>query len=322
MPKSYRSCQAVLDLVNQICRDQESMTALFGESLSRRWQWEEHVSAKPEMTGEAYVEVVPAKDTMETMVKKMCELGIGEKMLTCAVLLRTGEQVRKYADGLRSQGFDVIEEGHRQPVKDHPVGVALLALMTWLADPGDQRARGVVSLSPLEAVLSGRFGEHWQAAWEGLLAEALEDGYASMMDHLVAPLWVGLSEFGRSRVKDLTISLKEFDRSGEGGIRAARDWISGLEVAQAPGAAAIQVMTIHKSKGLGFDVVFIPELSDKQVPDMGYFQIARGPGWVMQAGCISIFQRRKIRMKIGALSPSLCADPLKELTFLWGVLIG
>jgi ATP-dependent exoDNAse (exonuclease V) beta subunit len=59
-----------------------------------------------------------------------------------------------------------------------------------------------------------------------------------------------------------------------------------LEISQAPGAAAVQVMTIHKSKGLGFDVVIVPGLEDRQVPDRGKFGMARGgageSAWVLQ----------------------------------------
>ena len=41
-------------------------------------------------------------------------------------------QVREVADVLREAGFDVIEEGRREPARDHPVGVALARLLQWL----------------------------------------------------------------------------------------------------------------------------------------------------------------------------------------------
>jgi ATP-dependent exoDNAse (exonuclease V) beta subunit len=42
-------------------------------------------------------------------------------------------------------------------------------------------------------------------------------------------------------------------------------------------------MTIHKSKGLGFDVVMLPELPDRlQVPNAGDFKVARGGDWLLQ----------------------------------------
>jgi ATP-dependent exoDNAse (exonuclease V) beta subunit len=39
-------------------------------------------------------------------------------------------------------------------------------------------------------------------------------------------------------------------------------------------------MTIHKSKGLGFDVVFLPYVSNDKIPHEGRFDVARGDGWI------------------------------------------
>jgi len=100
---------------------------------------------------------------------------------------------------------------------------------------------------------------------------------------LVAPEWGGLKLYGRRRAEDLIAALAEFDGTGEACPRAAADWIRDLQVNQAPGVAAIQVMTIHKSKGLGFDVVMLPELPDRmQVPSAGDFKVARGVDWLLQ----------------------------------------
>lgn len=276
MPESWRSCPAVLDLVNAVCGDVATIRDLFGEEMARRWPWEEHVSAKPRLTGEARVEIV-AKDDRETrLVELLREIGIGGKDLTCGVLVRTNTQVRATAALLREHGFDVIEEGRRQPVADNAPGVALLHLIRWLADPNDAFARQVVAMSPLHAILAERFENRWWAAWEGLLEEARAHGFAAMVEHLIEPLWADMSGFSRRRAGDVIGALAEFDAAGNATPREAARWIAGLEIPQAPGAAAVQVLTIHKSKGLGFDVVVLPEIEDTQVPDHGDFNVARG----------------------------------------------
>lgn len=283
MSKSFRSCPAVLSLVNAVCGDLSQIGNLFGKELSKRWEWENHDSAFPEQSGESKVETVSKDDGGESMIAQMRALGIGEKQLTCGVLVRTGSQVEQYADLLRNEGFDVIEEGQRKPGTDHAVGVALMHVMRWLADPADQFAREVIEMSPLNAAFEKRFPNGWLSRWEGALIQIQNLGYAPFLEELVSDEWAELSDYGKRRASDLVYALREFDAGGESCPRAARDWVSGLEVAQAPGAAAVQVMTIHKSKGLGFDVVMLPGFPDGQIPSAQHFKIARGEGWLLQA---------------------------------------
>jgi ATP-dependent exoDNAse (exonuclease V) beta subunit len=276
MPESWRSCPAVLDLVNAVCGDVATIGGLFGDEMAKRWPWEEHVSAKPQVSGESRVEVVAKDDRDDRLVALLREIGVGERNLTCGVLVRTNAQVRAVASLLREHGFDVIEEGRRQPVADNAPGVALLHLVRWLADPADAFARQVIAMSPLSAVLEARFGTAWQAVWEGLLKEARAAGFAAMVEGLIEPMWEELSDFSRRRAGDVIGALAEFDAAGSGTPREAARWIADLEIPQSPGAAAVQVLTVHKSKGLGFDVVVLPEIEDSQVPNHGDFEVARG----------------------------------------------
>lgn len=285
MPESWRSCPEVLELVNRVCGDREVIAGLFGEKLAQRWPWEEHVAAR-EFHGEARVEIVEGKseERLERMVEIMRELGVGVRELSCGVLVRTNAQLTVVAEVLRGQGFDVIEEGRRLPTSDNPVGVAMFHLVAWLADPADQFSREVVAMSPLIGVIGERFGDAWQAAWEGLLSAAGVVGFAGMLEGLLDSLWAGLSEYGQRRAGDVIGALASFDTGGGTGAREALRWIVDLEVPQSPGTAAVQVMTYHKSKGLGFDVVMLPEIEDRQVPNAGKFDVARGLGdrWLLQ----------------------------------------
>jgi len=284
MPDSWRSCEAVLDLVNQVCGDEASIGELFGTGLAERWPWQKHVAAKQGVTGESRVEVVSGKseDRYQRVVELLHELGIGKKNLSCGVLVRTNAQLTALAELLRAEGFDVIEEGSRKPTSDHAVGVAIYQLIAWLADPSNDFARKVLVMSPLEGVLQQRYDGMALKAWEKLLAQAGAEGFATMVESLLEPVWDGISEFGRRRAGDVIGALAAFDAGGGGSARDALRWITDLEIPQSPGSAAVQVMTVHKSKGLGFDVVILPEIDDAQVPNGGRFQISQGANWILQ----------------------------------------
>ena len=92
-----------------------------------------------------------------------------------------------------------------------------------------------------------------------------------------------LHPFGTRRSEDLIHQLEILDASGCCSPREAADWLEHLEISQSPGAGAIQVMTIHKSKGLGFDLVVLPDVSNDAIPKANQFETASGPGWILQA---------------------------------------
>jgi ATP-dependent helicase/nuclease subunit A len=284
MAESWRSCPEVLALVNRVCGDTATMAGLFGTAATR-WQWQDHYPAAPlaapDRCGESRVEVVGNwEERLERLASLLEELGIGHKAMTCGVLLRGNEKAGETAGFLRDRGFDVIEEGRRKPAGDNPVGVLISHLVQWLADPSDDFSREVIRMSPLaDRILENGDGFR-MSAWEKLTARIAASGFAEtigslLSDHL--PQW---SDFGKRRAADLLAALEAIDHEGITSAREAAAWLQRLEVTQSPGIAAVQVMTIHKSKGLGFDVVILPEIPSDILPLSHRFDIAEGPGWI------------------------------------------
>jgi ATP-dependent helicase/nuclease subunit A len=286
MAESWRSCPEVLALVNQVCGDSAEMHALFG-NVAERWQWDDHFTAEPlqqpSNRGQARVELVGDWDErLDRAVEILNELGVGRRAMTCGILLRGNEQVREVTDHLRMHGFDVIEEGRRVPAKDNPVGIVIAHLLKWLADPADLFARGVLEMSPLAAILKSSHGDAWPLIWENMTTLISREGFAAPLERILTSCRDGLSDFGRRRAGDLLAALGSLDAQGGITPREAADWLERLEISQSPGIAAVQVMTIHKAKGLGFDVVLLPEVPDEGIPQMRFFEIAEGDGWLTQ----------------------------------------
>lgn len=286
MVESWRSCPEVLELVNRIFGDHTVMSELFGEVASR-WDWQDHVSAPPlqtpEKQGHAMVEVTgPWEDRLERMREILSNLGIGNRSLSCGVLLRGNKEVHEVADFLRTHGFDVIEEGQRKPSSDHPAGILVLHLLKWLANPSDTFAKEVIAMSPLAKILLENHGSDWWRVWEALTRQLAETGYARTVQSWINSFVGDLSGYSELRVADIIAQLAQLDAQGEVSIHEAVDSLERLEISQSPGSGAIQVMTIHKSKGLGFDVVILPEIPDSIIPQSQFFDLAFGPDWVSQ----------------------------------------
>ena len=283
MPQSWRACPEVLALVNRICGDRATMTELFGEKLAASWPWETHASARENIRGQARVSVVGKDESLEAMAETMRKVGVGERALSCGVLVRTGKEVRDVAEFLRGEGFNVLEEGKRKPTEDNAIGVALRYLVCWLANPASDFEKKVIAMSPLAGILEARYGEKWFAQWEGLLQEVEATSYAEMLSGLVLALDAELSNFGRQRARDVVTAVAEFELGLKPSAPELAVFLNGLEVSQEPGVAAVQVMTIHMSKGLGFDVVMLPKIPDSKIPDRKYYERMRGEGWLCAA---------------------------------------
>jgi superfamily I DNA/RNA helicase len=286
--ESWRSCPEVLALVNRVGGDAAAMNALFAGAAGR-WDWQEHFPAPPLAApgrcGEARVEMLAGKwdERLARLIGLLGELEIGSRALSCGVLVRGNQQVREVADALREAGFEVVEEGRREPARDHPVGVMISQLLRWLADPANNFARETVAMSPLAAPLHQRCGGDWQAAWSDLTARVAAAGMAATIEELLATVWAAWSDFGRRRAGDLLAALAAMDAGGEVTLREAADQVARMEISQSPGVAAVQVMTIHKAKGLGFDVVVLPDIPTDAIPQAQYFKLAAADGWLSQA---------------------------------------
>ena len=286
MAESWRSCPEVLALVNRVCGDVATMRELFGDAAGK-WEWQDHFPAEPlnqpGKRGQAAVEVAGNwEERLERLVEILHEMGVGRRAMTCGILLRGNKQAREVTDHLRAQGFDVIEEGRREPSKDNSAGIVITQLLKWLGDPADAYAREVVEMSPLAAVLRAMHGDSWCEIWEGLTAALARKGFAGAMEEVIEHCCTTWSEFGRRRAGDLLVALANFDAQGGFSANEAANWMERLEVSQSPGIAAVQVMTIHKAKGLGFDLVLLPDIPDEGIPQAQYFDVAEGEGWLTQ----------------------------------------
>ncbi len=286
MADSWRSCPQVLGLVNKVCGDLGIMQELFGD-VAGKWPWENHVSARmlaaPENAGHARVEIVSKDDKSAHVIHLLKDLGIGKKPLSCGILVPRNEDVREWADALREEGFQVIEEGVREPAKDHPAGVMIWQMLNWLADPSDRLAEMVVMMSPMAPVLRDRFGETWQAIWGGLSTMVSENGFSTTVRLITGPLMTTWHDFGKRRVEDLVQALDKIDKEGIVLAREAAERLSRMKISQSPGVASVQVMTIHKSKGLGFDVVILPDVPDEIIPSKNHLKSLMGDGWLTEA---------------------------------------
>ena len=199
----------------------------------------------------------------------------------CAVLVRRHHEAQAVRDALAALGVPAVATG-RQSLFASEAAQALLTLLLALAAPGDERRLRATLALPLFGLDAPalrtleRDGEqlrHWQQQFEQWRVRWQQHGPQAMLAEVVAgraaPM-LALAD-GERRLTHL-LQLGELmqearaARLGPHGqldwLRAAIDSADDADEAQWPrlesDASRVQILTLHKSKGLEFPLVFLP----------------------------------------------------------------
>lgn len=301
MDKSRRSTQAVLDLVNQICDPAgPAMTGMFQADALARWKFSRHQAANP-LPGEAMVlEVGDATDdggaaddagtrddddrssrkpTWPGVVALLAEYTPLARGQTCAVLVQSNKSARELADFLRNAMPDLqVEVETETPMEnDGPLAAMLLDFFRWLHTPADRMAWGHLAYSPMRAALSAAFAaDEEPVLWHTVRALIHADGITAVLDKLAAAIRASgpLDAFNASRLEAWELEARMFDARGG----TLKDWLGFLaawKVREYSQAGAIQIMTVHKAKGLEFDMVILPDLAGSAFDHGGKIDMLR-----------------------------------------------
>lgn len=293
----------------EICR---ALNLLFGpESIGRsalppetaeRWRrgWKMHEAANPDRAGEFQAILVcegaanasPVGNYAAVILAKLREIGCSAGEFSCGIL------VRSKADGIElkealverepAMKEQVIWEGDESIGSDRLV-TALLALLVYLQHPGDRLSREVVAMSqPVRHLLPSG-----PEALQRLAARLHHNGFQPVLREWLQQLelkslvW-NEPEIERydyrsnGNVETLLTAAAAFDGSGQPPDSLDfRDFVSRYKISDTALGNKIRIMTIHNSKGLGFDVVFYPMVNGRHdnlrsVPLDGFAAAADG----------------------------------------------
>ncbi len=282
---SFRSSQPVIDAVNQVF---SQLPPDLPAGAINQWEriWQKHQCKEGSVPTRGYVALLePVYDGNEkpgeedrfkvvsSLLKEIAPLNRG---LSTAILVRSNESGRKVVDYLRSQCPDmpIVHEG-KAAIKDNPVVALLLSMVKFAAHPGDTLAWRHIQMSPLNKQLAGK-GLNRTNLSLVLLREIQTNGFQSFMRNWGRILNAAhlLDDFGRKRLEDLIDASGEFDSTSEPDCNAFLHFIDNYQLHDLASDDVIRVMTIHQSKGLGFDIVILPELQGENIASARYSDFA------------------------------------------------
>jgi ATP-dependent exoDNAse (exonuclease V) beta subunit len=129
-----------------------------------------------------------------------------------------------------------------------------------------------VELSPLAALLAAELGDRGAGdateVSRGVLRAIEADGFEAWLAlwaRRLAPVLDAGDEFTRMRLRQLVAAGRTFDESGARNVDEFLRFLAEHAVREPEGSGVVRVMTVHKSKGLGFDVVILPDLEGQKL---------------------------------------------------------
>ncbi|HTB81546.1 MAG TPA: UvrD-helicase domain-containing protein [Opitutaceae bacterium] len=269
---SWRSGPALIEMVNTVFGASEVLAGLFPGEASEAWnrEWRDHVSAVPQRTGQAaWLQADGEEGRFALALKLLQEIRPLDRGLTCAVLVQTNATATALADFLRREGgLPAVAESDLHVCTDNPLGAALLALVQAAAHPGDTLAWEHLRMTPVGALLAGEKLDVPAALTERVLGQIHAEGFERTMEAWLKKIEPRLAPddvFSRERARQFAVAAGLFDATGRRDVAEFVQFMERHAVRDTESAAAVRVMTIHKSKGLGFDVVLLPDLEGKKL---------------------------------------------------------
>ena len=268
---SWRSGPPLIEMINTVFGAQAALAALFPEA-GATWnaEWDRHTSAVPDRVGQAALLHGDDEAARWAIVLQLlAEIDPLRRGLTCAVLVQKNETASALADFLRSEGgWPAVAESDLAVCTDNPLGAALLALFQAAAHPGDRLAWGHVRLTPLRGLLAAEGLDDPAELSRRLLGQIHAVGFERAAEAWLRRLEPRLNpgdRFNRERARQFSAAAALFDQTGSRDVTEFIEFMGRHTVRDLESAAVIRVMTIHKSKGLGFDLVLLPDLEGQSL---------------------------------------------------------
>jgi ATP-dependent helicase/nuclease subunit A len=262
LTRSYRSCPEVIATVNRVFDGlMAGRVNGIGADFIAAWSWEPHSTALTQAAGYAGLVTMPKADrhsllerTAQFVRQTVAAIRPFERGLSVAVLVRTNTIGAELFERLKALAVPAALEG-AVAITDCDVVRALIALVKYTAHPGDTVAAEHVAMSPLAALV-----EKSSAGVAVLLEDVQAHGFARFIQRwagrLESEAGVEFSAFSRMRISDLVRAGQQFD--GEGGTDCSEfiDFVKAYRKPAGGQPGVVQIMTVHKAKGLEWDIVF------------------------------------------------------------------
>ncbi|MGI9242449.1 MAG: UvrD-helicase domain-containing protein, partial [Verrucomicrobiales bacterium] len=279
LDRSFRSGPDIIGMVNHVFGDGAALSGVCPPSTQTRWtdEWRDHISNFPDRDGYAcLLNPVPGdgatkiqnEDLFKTMLSVLEEIRPDLRGISCAVLVQSNTTASAIVDYVRAHSeIPIYSESDLSIATDNPLSLALLGLFQFAAHPGDSFAWQHLQMTPFGPIM-----QEANMGRDAVAGEILSDLSHHGAEHVIQR-WLGrlgtagveLDGFSRRRADEFAHAAQSFDIGGSKNIEEFLSFAENYTLREPAADGTVQVMTIHKSKGLGFDLAVLPELGGKKL---------------------------------------------------------
>lgn len=272
--QSWRSSPFVLEAINTVFGNipdmlPSNLSTLADDwaEVSQRWaaDWMPHEAAdkNKKLSGHAALYLLPRPEKDEdgpTPLSRAADLV--EQLqhdipdfdrYSVALLTRSNAEGLALLDALAEKKISAVWAGN-SPLLDNALIPAILSLAQLIEHPGDTLAQRHIAMSPL-AVSSIALTPAALAAQGRLIRE---QGYAGFVAQLAATLDLTDAPLEQTRLRTLIAIAAEFDRQPDTTALQFCAHVRAQEIPAEDTGSNIQILTMHKAKGLEYDMVILP----------------------------------------------------------------
>ena len=263
---SYRCAPAIVAFVNRLFGRSEAFPTNLDPVVVGRWMegWEDHRAACDDPPGRVEATAFPDDEAREeAIVSFFRDREPSKTGETAAILCRKNDSANRFEALLRAAGIPTVRDGALRLSEDFTVGRVLRGIFRVLAHPGDSLALGFLrdaeTAPALECFCGGTVTPaRLRSLWE---EKGLSGFLAALGKALSDRGWIDGTE--RRCLRAAHSLLAGVLSSPDPGPTALEKALREARIEDAGSAESVQVLTIHRSKGLEFDVVVLPDLDDK-----------------------------------------------------------
>ena len=259
--RTYRSAPAITEAVNRVF--------VYGGLKDEFPGWEagEHVSAHPDWIGFVQALDAPgrsAEDFFEPVRAALAAVDPVARGLSAAVLVRGNDEGEALSSYLKSKGMKGIVWEGESAILDTPALQSFVDLVKLADHPGYQQPYRHFCSTPLAAAMYPEgvpdAASVSQRAAQAFTAKGLVRAFRELRALLPEDPGKAWSAFTEERFTDMLRAAAEFEMSLDPGSRLSdfADFLAGKKKRNLAEPGKVRIITIHRSKGLGFDYVVLP----------------------------------------------------------------